>query len=102
MEAARHHHGDGDAPEAVTDAPAVPFNTYLQRMLRDVENVRYLCDVLERAAGELSPADARALDARLASARAFMRALAAMPSLVTLLTPEEAEAAHAAAQRGER
>lgn len=102
MEAARHHHGDRDGAQAATDAPAVPFNAYLQRMLRDVENVGYLCDVLERAAGELSPADARALDARLASARAFMRSLAAMPNMVTLLSPDEAKAAQRAAQRGER
>lgn len=84
----RHHHGDGDGALPALEA-GVPFNDYLARMLADVDNVRGLCDVLEAHAGELPPLKGSRLDARLSAARAFMDALAVMPSMIRVASPSE-------------
>jgi hypothetical protein len=76
----------------------VPFNEYAERMIADIENVRFLCSVLESVAGELSPTAGKNLDARLNSARAFMQALSVMPTMIRKATPEEVARAARAAQ----
>jgi hypothetical protein len=99
----RHHHGDGDGPLGVApDGAGVPFNEYAARMLRDIDNVRELCRLLETVAGELSPAAAERLDARIASARLFMDALGVMPSMIRVATPEEVARAQRASESAAR